>query len=186
MSRQYWEEMIAWATSSGTAVANTTTETILFPNVTLPGNFMQDGRTIRLRVQGQWSTTTGTVTLVFKVRWGGVSGTVICTTATCTLVVSTTAAMFDLDILIVTRSNGSSGTVMGIGNATIHAGVAGTVASATGNALTTPMGSAGVLAPAVATLDLTADTPLSVTVTHGAASSSNTVTGLNYIIEALN
>ena len=44
MSRQYWSETLSWATADGTAVNTTTTETIIFPNVTIPANYMQDGR----------------------------------------------------------------------------------------------------------------------------------------------
>lgn len=184
MSRQYWSETIAWATASGTSVNSSNVETILFPNVTIPANFMQDGRTLRLRCQGQWTTTGSTPTLTFFVRWGGVSGTLLCKTAACTTVASTTAAVWDLDILIQTRTNGSSGTVMAIGTARVFAGVAGTVASTTGEGLLTPMTVGGVLAPATATVDLTADTALSVTVQP--STTAATLIGLNYTIDAIN
>lgn len=184
MSRQFWRETIAVATNSGTAVANTTTETIMFPNVTIPANVLQDSRTLGLRVFGQYSTT-ATPTLIFTLRYGGVAGTIICKTAACTLP-TVTAGGFDLDIILTTRSNGSSGTIMGNGIATVFAGVAGTVASATGEGLVTPMMNGGVLTPAVATIDSTADTALSITATWSAASASNTLTGLNYILDALN
>lgn len=184
MSKQFFSETITWATASGTAVANTTTETIIFPNITVPANYIQDGRTLRLRVQGQYSTT-ATPTLIFTLRWGGVSGTVLTKTAASTLP-TITAGLWDLDILSTTRSNGSSATVMANGTARIFAGVAGTVASATGEGLVTPMTNGGVLTPAVATIDATADTALSITATWSAASASNTLTGLNYILESLN
>ena len=64
MSRQFWQELLAWATSDGTAVANTTTETIIFPNVTVPANYMQDGRVLRLEAFGRLSTT-GTPTVTY-------------------------------------------------------------------------------------------------------------------------
>lgn len=186
-SRQFWSEEIWWATASGTAVANTTTETILFPNVTIPANYMQDGRTLRIRAQGQHSTLgSGTVTLIFTVRWGGVSGTVITKTGTITQVISLSAAYWDLDILLQTRSNGSSGTVMGNGLARVFGATAPTIGSATGAPAISPLTNGGQITPAAATLDLTSDTALSLTVTHGAASASNTVTGLNYIGESLN
>lgn len=184
MSRQYWEETLAWATASGATVNSANVETILFPNITIPANYMQDGRAIRIRCQGQWTTTASTPTLIFNLRWGGVAGTMIAKTAACTTVASVTAAMWDLDIIVQTRSNGSSGTVMGIGTARVFAGVAGTVASVTGEGLVTPMGVAGVLAPAIATLDLTADTALSITVTP--STTAATLIGLNYTVEALN
>lgn len=178
MSRQFWSETLAWATADGTAVANSTTETVIFPNVTIPGNYLQDGRTMRLRMFGKYSTT-GTPTATFKARWGGVTGTVIATTAAVTTPSSVTNALFDVELLITTRSNGSTGTVMANGEATLHTGTAG---SPTDAALT----AGGQTAPAAVTLDLTADTAFAVTVTWGTASASNTLTGLNYIIEALN
>ncbi len=186
MSRQYWSETLFWATASGTAVTNTTTETIIFPNVTIPANYMQDGRCLRLRAFGQRSTGTGPPTLIFGLRWGGVAGTLICKTAACTTVASTTAAGWDLDIVVQTRSNGSAGTLMGNGVARVFAGVAGTVASATGEGLVTPMMNGGVLTPATASVDLTADTALSLTATWSASSTSHTLTGLNYTGEGLN
>jgi len=185
MSRQYWEESLVWATASGTAVASTSAETILFPNVTIPANYMQDGRTLRIRAIGQYSNT-GTPTMIFGLRWGGVAGTLLCKTAACTTPSGVTAAMWDLDIILTTRSNGATGTIMANGVARVHAAVAGTVASATGAGLVTPMTNGGVVTPAAVTVDLTADTALSITLTWSASSSSNTATGLNYTIEAMN
>ena len=184
MSRQFWSETLVWATADGVAVANTTTETIMFPNPLVPANFMQDGRVLRCRVFGKYSTT-ATPTLIFGVRWAGVTGTLLCKTAACTLP-TITAGGFELDYLIQTRSNGAAGTLMANGTARVFAGVAGTVASATGEGLVTPMMNGGVLTPAAVTVDLTADTALSVTATWSAASASNTLTGLNYVVEALN
>ena len=184
MSRQFWNETLTWATASGTSVNSANVETILFPNVTIPANYLQDGRCLRIRVIGQWTTTASTPTLIFGLRWGGVAGTVLCKTAACTTVASTTAAVFDLDIIVQTRSNGSSGTLMANGVCRLHAGVAGTVASATGEGLVTPMTAGGVITPAVATVDLTADTALSITVTP--STTAATLIGLNYTIETLN
>lgn len=185
MSRQYWNETLAWATASGTAIASSTSETIIFPDVTIPANFLQDGRCLRLRAFGQYSNT-GTPTLTFRARYGGVGGTLLCASAACTTPSGVTAATWAMDIMIQTRSNGSSGTLMANGTATVFAAVAGTVASATGAALVTPMTAGGVITPAVASVDLTAATALSITAQWSANSASNTLTGLQYIIEALN
>lgn len=178
MSRQYWSETLGWSTNDGGAVANTVTETIIVPNVTIPGNYLQDGRTLRAKVFGKYSTT-GTPTLTFKVRWGGTSGTVIATTAAITTPSSVTNALFDIELLITTRSNGSAGTVMANGEVTLHTGTAG---SPTDAALT----AGGQTAPATVSLDLTADTAFTITATWGTASASNTLTSLNYVIESLN
>lgn len=183
MSRQYWVETPFWATSSG-ATVNSASETILFPNVTITANFMQDGRALRIRAIGQWTTTASTPTQIFNLRWGGVAGTLLCKTAAITTVASTTAAVWDLDIMVQTRSNGASGTVMANGVARMFAGVAPTIASTTGSAAVTPMTIGGVLAPAIATVDLTADTALSITGTS--STTALTLIGLNYTVEAMN
>lgn len=183
MSRQFWAECIAWATASG-ATVNSASEQLLFPNVTMPANYMQDGRCLWIRVQGQWTTTASTPTQIFAFRWGGVAGTMLCKTAAITTVASTTAAVWELDAVIQTRSNGATGTVMAIGTCRMYAGVAPTIASATGGAALTPMTAGGVLAPAVATIDATADTALSVT--SLSSTTALTLIGLNYQILALN
>lgn len=185
MSRQFWTEQIAWATNSGTAVASTAAETILFPNVTVPANYMQDGRTLRIRAFGQYSNT-GTPTMIFGLRWGGVAGTLLAKTAAITTPSGVTAAGWEVMCMIQTRSNGATGTIMANGHAIVYAAVATTVASATGNAAVTPMMNGGTVTPAVATVDLTADTALSLTLTWSASSSSNTATGLNYELDSKN
>lgn len=184
MSRQYWQETLFVATTSGTAVANSTTETIIMPNFTVPANYMADSRCLRVKLIGQYSTT-GTPTLTFAIRWGGVAGTLIAKTAAITLP-TITAGVFEMDLLLQVRSNGSTGTILGNGVCRVYAGVAPTVASATGNAAVTPMTAGGTITPATATVDFTADTALSITALWSAASSSNTLTGLHELIEALN
>jgi hypothetical protein len=185
MSRQGWVESLWWATASGTAVNSANVETILFPNVTIPANYMSDGRWLRIRASGSWTTTGSTPTLIFGLKWGGVGGTHICKTAAITTVASTTAAMWDLDIILQTITNGATGGLRAIGTCRCFAGVAGTIASATGAACVTPFGSAGILAPATVTpLDLTADTALSLTVQP--STTAATITGMLYTGETMN
>ncbi len=186
-SRQFWSEQIWWATASGGTVSNTTTETILFPNITIPANYMQDGRTLQIRAQGQHSTAgSGTVTLTFRLRWGGVSGTTFSITGAITQVISLTAAYWDLDILLQTRTNGSSGAIMANGIARVFGATAPTVGSATGAPAISPITNGGQITPAATTLDLTADTALSLTIQQGANTSGNNVIGLNYIGVSMN
>lgn len=177
LSRQSWEELIAWATQDGTAIANTTTEAIIFPNLTVPANYMQDGRAMRSTLSGRVGAT-GTPTLTFKIRWGGVSGTILAQTAAVTLA-AVTAAIFRIELEIQTRSNGSSGSLFVIGQVNWGATIKTT---------NTPdmMGSAGATVPAAVTADLTADTALSITADWSAADASNSLTGHNYLLESLN
>lgn len=78
---QGWEEVVYGITADGTAVTNTTTETIMVPNFIWPNAGPQAlyvGKQIRIRLWGRVSTvvtTPGTET--FRLRWGGVAGTIL-------------------------------------------------------------------------------------------------------------
>ena len=177
MSRQAWNETLAWTTSDATAVHTTTTETILFPNVTVPANYMQDGRILRLKAFGKLSTT-GTPTMTFAIRWGGVSGTTLATTEAITMGSGVANVNWSIEALIQTRSNGATGSLIVFGEAMVH-----TSATAVASNV---FGVSGYDAPAAVTVDLTADTALSLTGDWSASSASNTITGMYYSIETLN
>jgi hypothetical protein len=185
MSRQYWSETVAWATQDGTAIANTTTETIIFPNTTVPANLMADGRILRVIAMGRHSTT-ATPTLTFRLRWGGVAGTVLAASGAITAGSGVTNAIWRLEALLVVRSNGQSGSIFAMGEVELGEDAANTVGSATNATAVGFMGSAGVATPAAVTADLTADTPLALTAAWSAASASNTLTGHILTVEALN
>lgn len=192
MSRQFWVELIAWATATATAVANTTTETILVPNVTIPANYLQDGRALRLKLFGSYGTTS-TPTLTLAARWGGVSGTVLAksTTVTTTSAVgggASMTALWEAELIIQTRSNGSSGTLMSNGTATLFTSSAATAGTVTNYGLPIPIasGATGGTTPAVATVDLTSDTALAITATWGTANSANSIQAINYELESRN
>lgn len=186
MSRQFFTEALAWATTDGTAIANSTTETIIFPNTTIPANYLQDGRQLECIAYGKFSTTTGPPTLRFRSRWGGVAGTVIGDSGTITTVASVTNAIWEIYFRLVCRSNGSSGTVFLIGRVTLFGAAAPTVGSATGAPAIAAYSSGGITAPAATTVDLTADTALSLTALWSAASASNTLTGHNLFLDSPN
>lgn len=179
MSRQFWAETLAWSTASGAQISNTITETIIHPNITIPANYMQDGRALLIFDYFMFSnvvTTPGTVT--FRLRWGGVAGTILLQTAAINLsTVAQTNALGEMRLLVQTRSNGSTGTLFATGNTNM--GVEATPSAHL-------MGSAGVLAPAAVTVDLTTDTALSLTAQFSVATAPTNLTGLNYIIKSLN
>ena len=177
MSRQFWSEALAWSTSDGTAVANTTTETIIFPNITIPANYMQDGRVLRMRAFGKLSTT-GTPTMTWAIRWGGVSGTLLATTEAITMGSGVATVNWDLEAYVQTRTNGATGSLFVMGTLRVH--------TAAGTVLVNVFGVSGYDAPAAVTVDLTADTALSITADWSAASASNTLTGHVYLVEGLN
>lgn len=187
MSRQYWQELISWAVADGTAIANSVTETIIFPNVTIPANYMQDGRVLRITAYGRHSTAAATTpTLTFRLRWGGVAGTQLAATGAMVTGSGVTAAMWKIELMVQVRANGASGSLFVVGNARLGEDATSTVGSATNAGAEDLMGSAGVATPAAVTVDLTADTALSITAQWGTASASNTLTGHTYHIESLN
>lgn len=187
MSRQFWSETLAWQTVAPASIANTATETVIFPNVTIPANYLQDGRALRVRAIGSYSTQ-ASVALAFGIRWGGVAGTVLCKTTPVTTPSSIQTAVWDMETIIQTRSNGANASVMANGIVTLFSATPGSVqgASASVSSLATPMTSGGITVPVTANIDTTADTALSVTTTWGTAHLGNIVQGLNYTIEALN
>lgn len=192
MSRQFWSETLAWATASGTTVNTTTTETIIFPNVTIPANFMQDGRALRLTAYGGYGTT-ATPTLVFSIRWGGVSGTVLATQAA-NITTSgvgggaSKTALWEVEAIIQTRSNGSAGTLFTSGHSMLFTSTLLTAGTVTNYGQVAPIasGSTGGTTPVAVTADLTADTALSLTVDWGTSNAANDIQGHMYIIESLN
>jgi hypothetical protein len=192
MSRQFWQETLAWATASGTAIANSSTETILVPNVTIPANYMQDGRALRITAFGGYGTT-GTPTLIFSLRWGGVSGTVLAKSSTVTLTSgvgggASMTAMWRIELIVQVRSNGSSGTLMTNGEAILYTSTAGTAGTVTNYGMPIPIvsGSTGGTTPVAVTADLTADTALSLTAKFSAADPADSIQLHNYHIESFN
>lgn len=185
MSRQSWSELVAWATADGTAIASTTTETIIFPNITLPGNLLADGRVLRLKAYGRHGTT-GTPTLTFALRWGGVSGTILAQSGAITCGSGVTAAPWELELMLVVRANGSSGSVFVMGHVICWDDAVGSTGSATNAPCIAAMTSAGAATPAAVTVDLTAETALALTADWSANSASNTLTGHMEFLEVLN
>ncbi len=177
MSRQSWVELVVNATSDATAVANTTTETVLFPNITIPANTLQDSRAWIVKARGKHSTT-GTPTLTFLAYLGGIAGTLLCKSAAITCGSTSTNALWTVEIEFTVRANGSSGSVMANGVAEVFAGAAPTVGSATACSARCAMTNGGVVTPAAATVNLTADQAFALSVIWGTASASNTITGL--------
>lgn len=192
MSRQYWSETFIWSTTSGVVVANTTTETILIPNVTIPANYLQDGRRLRFRGFGVYGTT-ATPSCILSLRWGGVAGTVLAKSALNVLASAvgggaSMTAPFSFEIILQTRANGSSGSVMTNGEANWYVPTLATAGTVTNYGMPIPItsGSTGGSTPVAVTVDLTADTALSFTGTWSAANAANSIQVIDYSIEAMN
>lgn len=182
MSRQFWAETIGWATADSSAVANTTTETAVFA-LLLPGNYNQDGRVLRMRAFGKYSTT-GTPTLQFGIRLGGTvatvatAGTLLWQSEAITSGSGAANLNWSIEVLLQTRSNGSTGTIMAMGDLSL-------------NTSTTAQSSqvvsvSGADAPAATAADLTSDAAIGLTAKWGTANAANTLTGVLLTFEAMN
>jgi len=120
MSQNRWVEAIQYETQACTAVANTTTETLLAPNLVLPYRYLRLTRAIRIRAWGQFSTT-ATPTMTFKVHLGS-AGTnadgVVCASSAITTVSGASNLIWKLEVDIAVRAEtlgATSANVMGIG-----------------------------------------------------------------------
>jgi hypothetical protein len=182
MSRQYWAEQLYWATADGAQIVSTATETIIFPDVTIPATYLADGRTLTLKAKGRWSNVvTAVPTLIFALRWGGVGGTILAQSpAIVTPAAATTSAPWWLELTVQVRSNGSSGSLFVMGDVTMTDGAAPTFGTVTNYGVTASMNSTGTTVPAAVTVDLTADTALSLTAKFSASNAANNLTGHIY------
>ena len=158
--------------SVSTTVANTTTETVI-ATYTIPANDMVAGATYKITAWGT-AGVTGTPTITYKARIGGVAGSALGTTAF-TASSGVTGKVWKSEIYLVCLTTGASGTVF----ANLHSTTGITVAG--GNPVATP-GTAMDGGSAV-TVDTTASKDLVLTVTWGAASASNTCTARGYTAE---
>lgn len=192
MSYQSWQELIGANSASGTAIAASTTETIIFPATTLPANWLQNYRAVRIRAFGSYGTT-ATPTLIFSVRLGGVAGTVLAKSATVTTTSgvgggASMTAMWSVDITLQVRANGASGSVMTNGELILYTSTAGTAGTVTNYGMPVPIasGSTGGITPVTVTADLTVVADLVLTALWGTNNAANSLQGHNITVEALN
>lgn len=181
-----WVETLDSIVAAGTQISNSTTETIICPDFSIPGFYMGPGKTIELWAFGVMSnvvTTPGTLTM--RVRWGGVAGTVLLASAAQGLdTTARTNSLWALQAFIVCQTAGAAGTFMSGGM------FWGNVLSSTAaNLLPALLGSAGTpLASgnAAVTVDTTTAKLLSVTAQFSVATSPTNFTCHQRILKAIN
>jgi hypothetical protein len=187
MGAQNWVETLDSITSNGTQISNTTSETIVCPDFNVPAYYMVPGRTLHIWAFGVNSnvvTTPGTLT--FRVRWGGVAGTVLLASAALGLdTTARTNALWFLEAYIVCLTTGATGTFMSSG----ICGAYNVLSSTAANLLPGLLGSAG--APnasgnAAVTVDTTAAKLLSVTAQFSVSTNPTNLTCQHRIIKVLN
>jgi hypothetical protein len=177
--------------ADGTQILNTTTETILFPDYQFAANdpLIRVGSCIRIQAYFDASfviTTPGTVT--FRLRWGGVGGTVLA--ATGAWAPDPTAALANrsgkIEFLTTWRTVGSAGSSFTMGKLDLNDYDDASATALQGNLNMGVFGSAGANTPAVvSSLDTTTAKALSITAQFSVATATTQVTGHNRIIESL-
>lgn len=160
-----------FAQTASATVANTTTETTLAStgegSLTLPANFLRPGRTVRVRASG-FASDTGTPTLRFRVKLGS---TTIGDTGAIALTGTVSNEGFVVDYELTCRTAGASGTVIGQGFSHVD--------NSTNTGLLESLPST-----AAVTVNTTTAQAVSVTAQWGTASSSNTITCTNLVVES--
>ena len=186
MGANNWVETLDSIIADGTQISNSTSETIVCPDFNIPAYYMVPGRTLEIVACGVMSnvvTTPGTLT--FRVRWGGVGGTLLCASAA--LALDTTArtnSAWRLVAEVVCRSAGSSGSFLSDG--LVHNN---TLSSTAANLLPSLMGSAGnplASANAAVTVDTTTAKLLSVTAQFSVSTNPTNLTCQKRIIKVIN
>lgn len=177
MSRQSWPEVIAVYPQGSTLTA--AAEALLVSDVVIPAGYMVPGRVLKISLTGKASnavTTPGTLTI--KVRWGGISGTVLVTSAALT---QNTAAQTDktwmLDVYVACITVGTSGSFLTWGTMRRGNCAVGAVGDITPDML--PADSL-----AAVTVDTTTEKNLSVTATPSLATAS--ITAMSGVLESMN
>ncbi len=182
MSNQTFNEALVARVSSGTQISNTTTETILVPDFTIPAGYMYQGRWLRGRLRGKCSnvvTTPGTLT--YRIRIGPTTLSTVSVTASAALGLDTAARTdfgWAIDFDIICQTAGTGGTVMVMGNLEQN------------NLLTTTLANAEMLvipqsAPAATTIDTTVANLLSISAQFSVATNPTNITATQYFLESL-
>lgn len=186
MGAQNWVETLDATIADGTQISNSTAETIVCPDFNIPAYYMAPGRTLLMLASGVMSnvvTTPGT--LILRVRWGGVAGTVLVASSAQGLdTTARTNSLWALLVWITCRTSGSSGTFLSAG--IMFGNVLSTTAA---NLLPALLGSAG--APLASgnvavTVDTTTAKLLSLTATFSVSTSPTNLTCQSRVVCVLN
>lgn len=183
---QAWVEPLDGIVADGVQISNTVTETIVCPDFNIPAYYMAPGRSLRLWVFGVISnvvTTPGT--LIIRVRWGGVAGTVLLASAAQGLdTTARTNALWAAQAVILCRTAGATGTFMSGGimqNINLLSSTAANLLPALLGSAGTPLASGN----AAVTVDTTTAKLLSVTAQFSVATSPTNLTCQQRSIEVL-
>jgi hypothetical protein len=181
-----WSETLYSSTVSETALT-AAAEAVVFPTSTvpgwygfIPGGYMVPHRTLHFRIAGQLSTAATPGTMLWRVRWGGLAGTVLvasggagATGTALTMSASQTNAFWRAEVYVTARGD------ISVTAALLATGIIETNSIPTTFATTFP-----VTAPAPVNADTSTGKDLSFTHTPSLATAS--FQGLQYTLESMN
>ena len=158
--------------ADGLTLATFTTSAAVFPAMVLPANTLTARRLIHIRARGIWAAT---ATPSYTFRLQGTAGTVVTwVTSAAIAVTALTNQMWEIDIQVQCRTEGTTGTVLCGGDLNM-AGVTGTqYLPAAGTAMTT------------ATVDTTIQQTIELQVASTVSNAANTVKGVILEVKSIN
>ena len=184
-----YEELLSSVIVDGTAVHDSSTENILFPDLMIPANYLQPGgipgRTLHWKARGRVTTLSTAATLIINIGHAATAATTVTTSWAKTGAIVMDAAVHTAEQWFsegsaVVRSVGSAGTVFAQGDVTCAA-----QAYTSANNVLSFMGSAGSATPSTATVDMTINEFL-VLSAKWSLTTAYSITGHIYLLEALN
>lgn len=186
-----YEELLSSVIVDGTAVHDSSTENILFPDLMIPANYLQPGgipgRTLQWQASGRITTLSTAATLIINLGHASSAATTVTTSWAKTGAVTMDAAVHTNEQWIsrgiaVVRSVGASGTVFAQGKFDSAA-----MAFTSAAYVVSFMGSAGSAVPSTATVDMTASTgQFLILSAKWSLTTAYSITGHVYLLEALN
>lgn len=112
-----WQATVSRLDGDGTQVLNSAAEALMLPDYTVPGNWIYGGKQLKYVIWGRVSTvvtTPGTIT--FRLRWGGLAGTVITLSkAQRPKVTVSTNSACEIEFITTFRRGGPAGVAFGMG-----------------------------------------------------------------------
>jgi len=172
--------------ADGVQVLNTTAETIMCPDFTFAGDAIKRGNVFKYTLFFDISTvitTPGTIT--FRLRWGGVAGTALCTSGA--IAPDPTAAATNvsgmIQYYIVVRSDGAAGSMFAMGRMDVADLDDATVTTLKNNLDMTMIPASAPAA--VGSLDTTTSKALTPTVQFSVATATTQLTNHIALLESL-
>lgn len=176
---QFWRSLLPGTNGVGVgagAAYNTSvtlTDVSPAPQITIAANSLFVGQRLRVKGYGIFSNT-GTPTLLLGVYYGGVAGTALATTGAVTTTTGATSWPFDIELDILVKSVGSSGTVWCNGKVNLGTSLTAMTPLWLPSSQTQPI-----------TVDTTSAKALTLGAQWGTSSASNTLTVEDFYAETL-